>query len=151
MGYFILNTQSTCNMYLLYHKYYTLLHQWCFCYILFHDIIKWILWIYDPSQKSRIDAHWLLTPVPVSSYPISMCRNCHCSCCKWCLLMNCVLVLLLFDSVYSLDLLQSYLCDWKALEASGSNWIKIFWQLFVTCCPCVFSQIPPQKMHQSDQ
>lgn len=73
------------------------------------------------------------------SYLISVCRNCHRSCCKWCFLTNCVLVLLLFDSVYSLDLLQSDLCDWNTLEASGYNWIKIFWQLFVSRCHRVFS------------
>lgn len=56
--------QSTCNMYLLCHSI-LYLHQWSFCYILFHDIIKWILWLYDDfSPRRRINAHWLLTPVP---------------------------------------------------------------------------------------
>lgn len=109
-------SQSTCNMYLLCHTNVYSIAPMMFSYILFHDIIKWILSIYDDfSQMSRIDAHWLLTPVLFFlfffSYLICVCRNCHRSCCKWCLLTNCVLVLLLFDSVYSLDLLQSDLCD----------------------------------------
>lgn len=70
MGFFITNT----TRYTKQLQYVSVLSQMVysndvapmmFCYILFHNIIKWILWIYDDfSHRRRIDAHWLLTPVP---------------------------------------------------------------------------------------
>lgn len=99
------------------------------------------IWWFFSKQKNR----YTLTVISCTSFFFSypMCvETAFVLVVKWCLLTNCVLVLLLFDSVCSLDLLQSDQCDWKTLEASGCNWIKIFWQLFVSRCHRVFSHLP---------
>lgn len=55
------DAQSTCNMYVLSQMVYSF--SPVFCYVLFHSVIKWILWICDGFSQRRINTHWLLTPV----------------------------------------------------------------------------------------
>ena len=81
------------------------------------------IWGFFSRRKNRCT----LTVTSFFSSPVSVCRNCHRSRCKWCFLTNCVLVLLLFDSVcYGSDQLPSDLCHW-------SHWFWLNKDFFGSC------------------